>query len=526
MSTRLSSFVVAATLIGVPSAAQELPPGYLDPAPVLQAAAEAIGVANLRCVTISGSAYAGMVGQQRLNGYEVDWPRGERLTNFRRTMNWEAGTSVEAFDREPGLNPASWKWGLGWRGGTPLQRNSRQLFAVNGTHAWHVDGQGSAPVAAPPEDAERWQLDMWLNPHGFLKAAMMPGADPRATWRWELGEMGRDGATVSPEKMTIVAITVLGKYRVDATINSENLLQRIHTWVPDPVLGDMNYEHEFTNASYVDLGDGIRFPAGWHHHQGWDDNYQAQSVNAGHNAFGGTLADIRANDCDDPVTVPDVVLRADFPVEVTTLEVADGVWLLGGSSHNSVAIEFDDYITVVAAPLDERRSLAVIDEIVRLVPDKPIRFLINTHQHHDHIGGLRTYMHVGATIVTHWKNYEFYTRDVLNYAPRTLAPDMLALWPPTELAEGYQYETVRENYWLSGGERSMHVSYVHPLPHVEGMLVAYLPNEKILIEADLSDSRTLLGHVQRLGLDVETIVPMHGLPVAWSDFVEQLDSGR
>ena len=63
MSTRLSSFVVAATLIGVPSAAQELPPGYLDPAPVLQAAAEAIGVANLRCVTISGSAYAGMVGR-------------------------------------------------------------------------------------------------------------------------------------------------------------------------------------------------------------------------------------------------------------------------------------------------------------------------------------------------------------------------------------------------------------------------------------------------------------------------------
>ncbi len=72
----------------------------------------------------------------------------------------------------------------------------------------------------------------------------------------------------------------------------------------------------------------------------------------------------------------------------------------------------------------------------------------------------------------------------------------------------------------------MHVSYVHPLPHVEGMLVAYLPNEKILIEADLSDSRTLLGHIKRLGLDVETIVPIHGLPVAWSDFVELVESGR
>ncbi len=540
MSIRLSGFVIAVTLMGRPSSAQELPPGYLDPGPILQAAAEAIGVANLRCVAISGSAYAGMVGQQRLNGYEVDWPRGEPLANYTRTMNWDAGTMVEEFDREPGHNPASWKHGLGWRGGTPLQRNARQLFMVNGEYAWHVDGPGSEPVPALPEDAERWQLDMWLNPHGFLKAAMMPGADPKATWRWELGEMGRDGATTVPEKVTIVSITVLGKYRVDATINSENLLQRIHTWVPDPVLGDMNYEHEFTNVSYVDLGDGVRFPTGWHHHEGWDDNFQAQSVNAGHNAFGGTLADIRANDCGNPVPVPEVVRQAEFPTAVTTRELADGVWLLGGSSHNSVAVEFDDYIAVVEAPVDESRNLAVIHEITRLLPNKPIRFLVNTHQHHDHIGGLRTYMHIGATIITHWKNYDFYTRDVLNYAPRTLDPDMVSLWPPTELAEGYQYETVRENYSLNDGKRSMHISYVHPLTHVEGMLIAYLPNERILIEADLFDSavpdvlaqtrvipenRSLFSHVQRLGLDVETIVPIHGPPVAWSDFARFIEPG-
>ncbi len=540
MSIRLSGFVIAVTLMGRPSSAQELPPGYLDPGPILQAAAEAIGVATLRCVAISGSAYAGMVGQQRLNGYEVDWPRGEPLANYTRTMNWDAGTMVEEFDREPGHNPASWKHGLGWRGGTPLQRNARQLFMVNGEYAWHVDGPGSEPVPALPEDAERWQLDMWLNPHGFLKAAMMPGADPKATWRWELGEMGRDGATTVPEKVTIVSITVLGKYRVDATINSENLLQRIHTWVPDPVLGDMNYEHEFTNVSYVDLGDGVRFPTGWHHHEGWDDNFQAQSVNAGHNAFGGTLADIRANDCGNPVPVPEVVRQAEFPTAVTTRELADGVWLLGGSSHNSVAVEFDDYIAVVEAPVDESRNLAVIHEITRLLPNKPIRFLVNTHQHHDHIGGLRTYMHIGATIITHWKNYDFYTRDVLNYAPRTLDPDMVSLWPPTELAEGYQYETVRENYSLNDGKRSMHISYVHPLTHVEGMLIAYLPNERILIEADLFDSavpdvlaqtrvipenRSLFSHVQRLGLDVETIVPIHGPPVAWSDFARFIEPG-
>ena len=123
----------------------------------------------------------------------------------------------------------------------------------------------------------------------------MPGANPVAVWRWELGEMGRDGPTTDPEKVTVVSIQMLGKYRVDATINKENMLQRIHTWVPDPVLGDMNYEHEFTNATYVDAGNGIRFPTVWHHHEGWDDNYNMQTVSAGHNGFGGTFKQVSAD---------------------------------------------------------------------------------------------------------------------------------------------------------------------------------------------------------------------------------------
>ena len=228
---------------------------------------------------------------------------------------------------------------------------------------------------------------------------------------------------------------------------------------------------------------------------------------------------------------------ADHSIRVTTEEVSDGVWLIGGGSHNSVAVEFEDYVTVVEAPVNESRNLAVIDEVVRLVPDKPIRFLVNTHQHHDHIGGLRTYMHIGATSITHWKNYDFYTKDVLNYAPRTLAPDMVSLWPPTELAEGYQYEVVRENYWLTDATRQMHISYVHPLPHAEGMLIAYLPNERIVIEADLynnvpgepaqleatAENRALYRQIQTLGIDVETIVPIHGEPVSWAEFVRLVE---
>jgi hypothetical protein len=139
--------------------------------------------------------------------------------------------------------------------------------------------------------------------------------------------MGRDDDTVCPEKMSIVSINVMGKYRVDATINSQNLLQRIHTWVPDPVLGDTNYEHEFANDDYIDIGNGIRFPTVWHHHTGWDDNHQAQSINAGHNAFGGNQSNIQANVCPGELPVPIDVMRADFSERVEITELAAGVYL-------------------------------------------------------------------------------------------------------------------------------------------------------------------------------------------------------
>jgi glyoxylase-like metal-dependent hydrolase (beta-lactamase superfamily II) len=530
MTTRPGFLTLLAALVSVPVVAQRFGPGYVDPEPVLKAAAAAIGVDALRCVTMAGTGYAGIVGQQQLADKNVDWPRGEPLANYRRTMNWSARSMKEEFDRKPGQNPAGWKWGLGWLGGTPRQRQLHQTFVVNGSSAWSIDGEGGTPVAATEDDAERAQLELWLNPHGFLKAARLPGANPVAVWRWELGEMGRDGPTTIPERVTVVSIRMLGKYRVDATINKENLLQRVHTWVADPVLGDLNYEHEFTNASYVDLGGGIRFPTSWHHHEGWDDNYNTQTVSAGHNGFGGTFKDVKANACDDPMPVPDSVRQPPPAPRVDAQKLADGVYLLGGASHNSVAVEFRDFIAVVEAPLNEARSLAVIDQVTRLIPKKPIRFLVNTHQHFDHIGGLRTYLHIGATIVTHAKNYDFYNRDVLNYTPRTVQPDMVSLWPPTELTEGYNIETIRENFTIADDTRRLHVYYVQPLQHVEGMLMVYLPRERLIVEADLVDThlplaptaagRALINQVRALRLDVAQVVPIHGQPMAWADVVK------
>ncbi|MGH9718569.1 MAG: MBL fold metallo-hydrolase [Bryobacteraceae bacterium] len=530
MTHRSWVLLIVPALMPMPGVSQPLPRGYVDPRPVLQAASNAIGAGKLKCITISGAGYAGKVGQNVTQ--DTDWPRGEPLANYTRTIDFEAKTSIEQFTRKPGLNPRSWKYGVGWLGGTPLQQNERQTFVVSGNYAWHTDGDRTNPIPAP-DSAELWQLDLWLNPPGFIKAAMAPGANPKAVWRWELVESGRDGATTGKiEKVHVVSITVLGKYRVNATINSQNMIERIETKFPHPVLGDMNYEHEFSD--WQDIG-GVKFPAGWHHHEGYDDERFKPTTSGGHNAFGGTFGKIQPNACAVSITVPDGVRQARVvPHRVETQKLADGVWLLGGGSHNSVAVEFRDFVTLVEAPLDEDRSLAVIDEVVKLAPNKPIRFVVNTHDHFDHMGGLRTYLHIGATIITHKRNRVFYEEEYLNYVPRTLQPDLVTLYQPTEIREGYTMEAVAENYVVSDGSRNLHISYVQPLAHGEGMLMAYLPREKIVIEADLYNappqgapppaadaaSRSFYNHVQRLGLEVDTIAPIHGRAVQWPEFVK------
>ena len=114
----------AVALFGAGTAvAQPFPPGYVDPVPLLAAAAQEIGGIEMNCVTFSGTGYAGAVGQTYENAVNIDWPRIDSLANYTRTINWEAGTSVETFDRKPGLNPAAWKY-------APRTPRSRSLSPV------------------------------------------------------------------------------------------------------------------------------------------------------------------------------------------------------------------------------------------------------------------------------------------------------------------------------------------------------------------------------------------------------------
>src|SRR3989442_12591021 len=57
--------------------------------------------------------------------------------------------------------------------------------------------------------------------------------------------------------------------------------------------------------------------------------------------------------------------------------ITDGVFYIRGGTHHSVAVEFRDHVVVVEGPLNEQRSLAVIAEVKKLIPNKPIRYLVN-----------------------------------------------------------------------------------------------------------------------------------------------------
>ena len=231
-----------------------------------------------------------------------------------------------------------------------------------------------------------------------------------------------------------------------------------------------------------------------------------------------------------PAPLPIGSGAGDFPTQVTVEKMANGVYRLGGGPANSYMVEFANFVAVFEAPGDQSRSLAVIEEIVKLAPGKPIRWLISSHPHFDHIGGLGRHLHIGATIVTHMANLEFLNTDVLSYEPRTVKPDIVARWPPTELSEGYNYEAVQENYVITDNSRILRgllrAASRARRRHVNGLSACRadrisggsLRHARAAKGCAIACDADLMNQVQRMKLDVVTLAPVHGQPVPWSAF--------
>jgi glyoxylase-like metal-dependent hydrolase (beta-lactamase superfamily II) len=485
---------------------------------VLQAAVKAMGADNVKTVQYSGTGWNAAVGQSF--SPQDDWPRFE-VTRYTRTIDYDAKSSREELTRRQGNNPPR------GGGGTPLQAEQQQVLIVSGNSAWNMDGQNPVPqpgmyLAGIPV-AEFRQLDILLTPHGFLKAAL--AGNPTAI---SLTLPASPGAITQNGKATLVSFTAMGKYRVNGTFNDQNMLELVQTWIPNPVYGDMLYELRYTN--YKDFA-GVKFPTVLHIHQG------DPRLSVAHNSMEITLNNVQPNVSVPAITVPDAVQKASAPRErAEAQKLADGVWLIAGGTHNSLAVDFRDFAAVIEGPLNEERSLAVIGEVNKLIPNKPIRYVVNTHHHFDHSGGLRTYLAQGATIVTHQANREYYEDVLFNPAPRTLQPDRFSTFYPyfSGGRRPLPIETVNQKYVLSDGVRTVDLYPVQGLNHAATMLIVYLPKEKILVNADLysppakgapvpapnANMTTLQQNIQRLKLDVAQHVPIHGQPGPMDQFAQ------
>ena len=466
---------------------------------MLRAASEAMGAPSN--VWYSGAGWVANVGQSYTP--DDDWPRFE-VTTYTRTISYDDRSSREEYTRRQGNYPPQ-------GGGAPLQGDQRRVLPTSGEYSWNLNGSNPAPQLAA---AEVRQLDIWMSPHGFLQAA----ADANDATAVSLMLQGRD--------LTIVSFTAMGKYRVNGTINEDNLVERVQTWVANPIFGDMIYDHRYTEYQNFE---GVMFPTVLHSHQG------DPRIHPGHNWMEIRVTNAQVNVNAAALAVPDNVRQATLPtVLVESTALADGVWRLAGGSHHSIAVEFRDFVAVVEAPQHERRSLAVIAEVRRLIPNKSIRYVVNTHHHFDHAGGLRTYLAQSATVVTHQGNRDFYDDVFFSPGRRMLEPDILSDRMPWFAGNRVPtFEVVNEKYVLSDGVRTLDIYPVLGLAHNGNMLIAYLPTERILINADLyslpapdapppsanASMRSLHGNIQRLDLDVERHVGVHGLVGSHADFV-------
>jgi glyoxylase-like metal-dependent hydrolase (beta-lactamase superfamily II) len=206
------------------------------------------------------------------------------------------------------------------------------------------------------------------------------------------------------------------------------------------------------------------------------------------------------------------------PVEPEPVEVAPGVKIVLGPSHNVLVVEMDDHVVAVDAPLYDEYARSALAQVKRAFPGKPLRAVVGTHFHYDHIGGIREFVADGGVRVIVGEPSVPYFQELLR-APHTVDPDRLAANPVDAEVVG-----VRDHLDLPTADGGVMRIQRIDTDHSDDTLVVYLSKSGVLFESDLWNptpvepaphsgrgrlATQLYDAIDALDLDVRTIVSGH-----------------
>ncbi|HEV2201770.1 MAG TPA: MBL fold metallo-hydrolase [Bryobacteraceae bacterium] len=389
-----------------------------DSKSVIDSAQKAMG--NLKTVEYSGSGADFVLGQAF--SPSSPWPRFIDKT-YTRSINFEQPASHMHRARTQGENPPH---GGGLQ---PVigERPEDQVIVVSGNTPWAQ------------------QLEIVMLPQGFLNAAAKANATVKSQ-------------SMGGKKYQVVTFMGDNKAPVMGYIDDRNLVEKVQTKIDSNMYGDLPWEAEYSDYKSVN---GVQFPMHIVHRQG---GFPVLDLN---------VSDVKVN---GPVSIQAASTPPPPAPTVGSKKLADGVYLITGG-YASLAVDFKDYIVVIEGPQSEARGIAVIDESKRAIPNKPIKYVINTHDHIDHSSGLRPFVAEGATIVTHAINKPYFEKIWKD--PHSLNPDRMAMSKKKPV-----FETMTEKKVMTDGTRTIELYHVTGSIHNEGMIMAWLPKEGILVEAD------------------------------------------